>query len=273
MQAWEEAPLLDEIAVNAGYRATVINLGLVGIHYHRLEDYIQARGAELATTLGITADQLVYLCRVLLDEMRTRGALSRPLLQYNPAHVATPAHFRAAQWERRMRQPSGYPLTPSGEVVAWLDSQQVMRGITLRNAWRRPGAGGRAPSLGILLQHLLTRLRRSHPDEQVMVQLLDFVRRGNFLIAADLYGARDRVRLLQVNADVVRLALLDRGHPAPLCGLWRCPTRRAGRHALPALPWRARPLARGRRSGGIVPCNVSTSPTLSRSSPASTRRR
>src|SRR5258706_7019004 len=78
MQAWEEAPLLDEIAVNAGYRATVINLGLVGITYHRLDDYIQARGADLAATLGITADQLSYLCRVLLDEMRTRGALSRP---------------------------------------------------------------------------------------------------------------------------------------------------------------------------------------------------
>src|SRR4029434_1608433 len=122
MQAWEEAPLLDEIAVNAGYRATVINLGLVGIHYHRLEEYIQARGAELTHTLGITGDELTYLCRVLLDDMRTRGALSRPMLQYHPAHVSSLAHFRAAQWERRMRQPSGYPLTPSGEVVASLDS-------------------------------------------------------------------------------------------------------------------------------------------------------
>ena len=142
MQAWEEAPLLDEIAVNAGYRATVINLGLVGIRYHRLDEYIQARGVELAHTLGITADQLEHLCRVLLDEIRTRGALSRPMLQYHPAHVASPAHFRAAQWERRMKQPSGYPLTPSGEVAAYLDSAQVVHGVTLRNAWRRPGRWG-----------------------------------------------------------------------------------------------------------------------------------
>jgi len=34
IRAWEEAPLLDEIAVNAGYRATLVNLGLVQIEYH-----------------------------------------------------------------------------------------------------------------------------------------------------------------------------------------------------------------------------------------------
>ena len=28
IRAWEEAPLLDEIAVNAGYRGTLVNLGL-----------------------------------------------------------------------------------------------------------------------------------------------------------------------------------------------------------------------------------------------------
>ena len=45
IQAWEEAPLLDEISVNAGYRATVMNLGLVGIKYHRLDEYVEARDA------------------------------------------------------------------------------------------------------------------------------------------------------------------------------------------------------------------------------------
>ena len=53
IQAWEEAPLLDEIAVNAGYRATLLNLGLVGIRYHQLDDYVQARGTQLTEILGI----------------------------------------------------------------------------------------------------------------------------------------------------------------------------------------------------------------------------
>ena len=35
--AWEEAPILDEIAITAGYRATVLNLGLVGIRYDHLD--------------------------------------------------------------------------------------------------------------------------------------------------------------------------------------------------------------------------------------------
>ncbi|MBI4863477.1 MAG: hypothetical protein HY815_24915 [Candidatus Riflebacteria bacterium] len=38
--AWEEAPLLDDVSVSAGYRATIVNLGLVGVRYDKLAEYI-----------------------------------------------------------------------------------------------------------------------------------------------------------------------------------------------------------------------------------------
>jgi len=78
IRAWEEAPVLDELAVNAGYRATVVNLGLVGVHYHRLDEYVHARGADLAAELGISLEGLGHVCRCLLDDMRMRGRCRDP---------------------------------------------------------------------------------------------------------------------------------------------------------------------------------------------------
>lgn len=48
-----------------------------------------------------------------------------------------------------------------------------------------------------------------HDNEATMVALLCFLQDGSFLIAADLYGARERARLLQVNAETIRLRLLE----------------------------------------------------------------
>ncbi len=212
IQSWEEAPLLDEIAVNAGYRGTLINLGLVGISYHRLDEYVRSMAAALAEALGVNLDQLEYICRVVLDEIRARGALSRPMLQYHPSHVACPAHFQAAEWERRIKQPQGYPLAPSGAVVPNLDAAHVQYGIKRHNAWRRPRTGGRGPSLERILKHLLDRFGGNQPTEHVMVDLLNFLKTpGSYLIPVELFGSRDRQKLLQVNAEVVRLDLLEEG--------------------------------------------------------------
>lgn len=208
IQAWEEAPLLDEIAVNTGYRGTLINLGLVGVTYHQLNEYVQAKGAEVAQALGVGLEELEHICRIVLDEIRTRGALSRPMLQYHPAHIATPAYFQAAEWERRVKRPRGYSLTRDGNVIAYLDSADVPSGIKHYNAWRRPGAGGRGPSMERILRHLLNRFGGYDPNANMVVALLDFLKRGNFLVPVELYGARERRRLLQVNADIVRLELL-----------------------------------------------------------------
>ena len=102
IEAWEEAPLLDEIAVNAGYRATLINLGLVRVNYHRLSEFIQACGTPAAQQLGVSLEQLEYICHCLLDEMRVRGCLSRELLRYHPSHPSCPTPLRSANWERQL---------------------------------------------------------------------------------------------------------------------------------------------------------------------------
>ena len=188
IQAYEEAPLLDEISVNAGYRATVVNLGLIGIKYDRLDDYVRTRGAGLAQTLGISVIELDHICRVFLDEIRTRGALSRQMLRYHPSHIACPQFIKLAEWERQLRSPAGYPLTPNGEVVANLDSATLPAGIKHHNAWRRQGVGGRAPSLEGMFRSLINRFGGTPPIETSMVEVLKFLT-GPFLKPIELYGA------------------------------------------------------------------------------------
>lgn len=208
IQAWEEAPLLDEIAVNAGYRGTLFNLGLASVEYHRLGEFVQTMGAELAQHLGIKSDELLYVCRVVLDEIRTRGCLSREMLRYHPKHIACPAYIHQADWERRVKQPKGYAASPSGEPISYLDSAAVAFGVTCNNAWRRPKGGGRGPSLERILKFLTERFGGHEPDADLMVELLSFLKMGSFLLPIELFGARDRSKLLQVNADVVRLRLI-----------------------------------------------------------------
>jgi hypothetical protein len=220
IRAWEEAPLLDDLAVTAGYRASLLNLGLVGVRYHRLDEYVRARGDDLATTLGIPLDALEYMCRCLLDEMRVRGALSREMLRYHPVHPSCPAHVKSAEWERRVKQPSGYVATKEGQPVTYLEATEIPAGITRRNAWRKPGSGGRGPSLERILRHLLSRFGGIEPDEQAMAVVLDFLCRGRFIVPVELCGYRERRTLLQVNAETVRLVLLadDQRVRCTICG-------------------------------------------------------
>lgn len=235
LRAWEEAPLLDDLAVNAGYRATLFNLGLAGVRYQDLERYVQAMGEPLAAQWGVTPEQLAYLCACLLDEMRVRGALSRPLLRYHPAHPAYPDFMRSAEWERRVQRPQGYPCDPAGKPLAYLERNAAPQGLTVHNLWRQPRAGGRGPSTERILRHLLKRYGGGEPAEQAMLDLAQFLVDGGFLLPVDLFPYRDRTKLLQVNAEAVRIALLDEaarqrcnvcgaprpfapaGAPCPLC--------------------------------------------------------
>ncbi|MBD2358149.1 DEAD/DEAH box helicase [Tolypothrix sp. FACHB-123] len=209
VRAWEEAPLLDEIAVNAGYRATLTNLGLVRIEYHRLGEYVQTRGDEIAGHFNISIAQLEYICSSLLDQIRTRGCLTREMLRYHPSHPSCPAYIKTAEWERRIKQPQGYALSKIGQPVAYLDKALVPLGITSHNPWRKPQTGGREPSLERILKHLLARFGSIEPNEEHMVKLLEFLQSGSFLSAVELYGNREKIRLLQVNAEVIRLELVQ----------------------------------------------------------------
>ncbi|MFV9505159.1 MAG: DEAD/DEAH box helicase [Oscillochloridaceae bacterium umkhey_bin13] len=210
VRAYEEAPLLDEIALNAGYRATLINLGLVQIAYDRLDEYVATYGATLVQTLGFaTTAQVAYLCRCLLDEIRVRGCLSRPMLRYHPQHPNCPAYVRAAEWERQVKQPSGYALGHDELAVAYMERTDVPQGVRLNNPWRRPKTGGRSPSLERILTLLGQGFGAAQADETTMVALLRFLQAGSFLIATDLYGARQHTKLLQVNAETIRLGLVN----------------------------------------------------------------
>ena len=204
IRAWEEAPLLDEIAVSAAYRATLINLGLTQITYHRLDEYVKHQGADIARNLGISPENLEYLSRCLLDEMRRRGCVSRELLRYHPAHPSCPSYTKAAEWERRLKRPQGYALS-GGLPVAYMDSALVPFGVQVNNLWRKPKVGGRGPSLERIFRHLLSRLGGIVPTEEHIVELLEWLIQGSFIVAADLYGVREKINLLQVNAEVLQL--------------------------------------------------------------------
>jgi hypothetical protein len=141
-RAWEEAPLLDDLAVSAGYRASLLNLGLVGVRYEHLDAHVEKNGAPLAAALGLTPAQVAFVCRCLLDEMRRRSALSRPMLCYHPDHPSCPEEFRSsADWERRIKSPMGYACDEQGRPVPWLDGSEIPAGLTMLNAWRRPKPG------------------------------------------------------------------------------------------------------------------------------------
>jgi len=205
VRAWEEAPLLDEIAVNAGYRSTVFNLGLAMVDYERLGEYVEAKGGELAARLVVDKEKLEYICRCLLDEMRVRGCLDREMLRYHPAHPSCPQHIGAADWERRVKQPRGVSADVHGNPIPYLESTAVPSGITIMNLWRRGKSGGRSPSLQRIFQYLLGCFGGGAVSGEELVALLDFLSHGQFIKHSELYGWKQSHRLLQVNSEIVRI--------------------------------------------------------------------
>lgn len=219
VRAWEEAPLLDDVSVTAGYRGTLTNLGLVRVDYERLDEYVSSRGDELAARFGVTLPQLAYICRVVLDDLRVRGCLSREMLRYHPKHPSAPDYLAAAEWERRVKQPRGFAAR-GGVPIAWLDTTNVPLGITHHNAWRRPGGKGRGPGYERLLCRMVDRLGGVQPDQTLGLDLLEFLT-PTFLTHATLFGARESIDLLQVNHEIVRLALVTDAERkrCDICGL------------------------------------------------------
>jgi len=208
-RAWEEAPLLDDLAVTARYRASLFNLGLVGVRYDHLLAHVQKNGAEICSEFGIGEMQLQYLCRCVLDEIRQRGALSRPMLLYHPANPGCPDEFGKADWERRFAYPHGFVCEEDGTPLPYRDRAEFPSGVSGHNAWRRPKAGGKGPSLERILRDLLQRFGGIVPTEGSMVMLLDFLRQGpQLLVPTRLHGYRQAITLLQVNADAIRLEQL-----------------------------------------------------------------
>ena len=207
VRAWEEAPLLDEIAVTPFFRGTLVNLGVLAIGYDGLEDEARNRGAALCARWGITPDQLIHLCRCFLDELRVRSMLSREIMRYHPRYAGCPDYVARADWERKVAQPKGLPVDAEGRPVPYADALRAPYGVTIRNAWRAPGSGGRAPSFQRLVEHLLTRFGAPPVNPEDGLALLQFLQRGGFTTTSDVFGHRDRARVCQLNAEVLRLWL------------------------------------------------------------------
>ncbi|MCD4654173.1 DEAD/DEAH box helicase, partial [bacterium] len=149
IRAYEEAPLLDDLAVTSGYRGTILNLGLVGVQYEQLAEIVDEHGDSLSNMLGINKNALYHICRCLLDEKLRRAMLSRPMLRYHPANPAYPEHMKLAEWERRIKHPQGlpfdeitkdFPVDEKGKhkYIPYIDASKVPYGIKAHNAWRKP---------------------------------------------------------------------------------------------------------------------------------------
>jgi hypothetical protein len=211
--AWEEAPLLDDIAVTAGYRATVLNLGLVGVRYHHLHDYVEEQGEQLAAQLGISKARLEFIARCVLDDMRRRSALSRPMLTYHPGSASFPEAFGApADWERRFKKPVGFPCNAEGTVpLGNADRDELPQGITLHTFWRKAKAGGRGPMLEHRFKTLLERFHGAEGTEELFLALIGLLMRERgprFIVPTKLFGYSGTRLLLQVNAECVLLERL-----------------------------------------------------------------
>ncbi len=207
IRGWEEAPLLDELAITPFFRGTLINLGVLSVGYEGLDDETTNHGGALCQRWGITPAQLAHLCRCFLDEVRVRGMLSREMLRFHPGYTACPDYIARAEWERKGANPRGLPVDPSGRPILYSDQLAFPSGIAVRNIWRTPGAGGRAPGFQRLIEQLLARFGASRPDETDGLALLEFLHDRRFLTVSDVFGFRDRASTCQLNAEFLRLYL------------------------------------------------------------------
>lgn len=219
-RCWEEAPLLDDLAVSARYRATVFNLGLVGVRYHRLAELIEKYGSALAEELGLDRPRLAHLCRCVLDEMRTRTALSRPMLTYHPSNPSVPDEFRSARWERRWKTPAGYAFEEATGPLGHMDKDLIPSGVKLNNAWRREKGGGSAPGLQRKFERLLDAMGGVKPSEEQILKVLGLLRKGSLLVPVKLHGHTKSVTLIQVNEETVLLQKVGEGERfhCEICG-------------------------------------------------------
>lgn len=209
IQIYEEIPLLDELAVNAGYRATVINLGLVQVYYNQLDEYIRVAGKELADKLGIEGAKLYYLCNCILDKIRTLACLNREILTYHPSNLRCPDYFKAAEWERNVKHPKGLPVDSASNIIGYLPQERIPEGIKIHNSWSKPESRGRGPAIQRIFVKLMEDMNGVEAEEDILLEILNFLKEGNFLALSDLYGYRKLAKLAQVNSETIRIKLSE----------------------------------------------------------------
>ena len=196
--AWEEAPLLDDLAVNARYRASLENLGLVAVDYVQLEDFVAQYAVGSDNDLGLSADQLGYVTLKLLDSFRKVGALSRTLLQFHPDGHNKQQVLKWAAWERRLKKPTGLPLITDGRPALRFEGD-VPQGVRVQPVWALRGRQTTP-------QQIATRLGQLTADRTL--RLIQALADEQFVIPAELHGFKGQpIKLYQVNAGMIQLSL------------------------------------------------------------------
>ncbi len=222
INAYEEAPLLDEISVNAVYRATITNLGLVNVFYDDLEKYIAEYGKELLEKFNLPVEKLSYLCRVLLDKIRTFGCLNRDLLRYHPNNSYRPEYYSAAEWERKVKNPKALPLDDNGNPAGYIDIKKLPAGIKVHNPWSSPNAKGKKPIIQKIFEKLVVALSGTNKtDESLLLELFNFLKRGYYLVDSEIFGFSRSCKMLQVNYERVYMKLAEESNrfKCGVCGI------------------------------------------------------
>lgn len=203
--AWEEAPLLDDLAVNTRYRATLENLGLLAVAYTGLDDFTWHYGQNWVAELRLLQlEQFGYLVSQLLDTFRRAGALSRDLLRFHPNGSRNEFVMKGAQWERRINNPIGLPIAEdSGPALRF--EEDPPSGLRKQNIWAEKGHQTAPQQLVI---HLVERFGGQPPGPETMRRLLETLAIEQFIIPVDLYGyTGNPYRAYQVNAGLLELSL------------------------------------------------------------------
>jgi len=206
--AWEEAPLLEDISVGSGYRATLPNLGLVSVRYDNLETILEEDGGPVRASLGLTNSQLIHVARCILDDIRDRGAIARDLLRYNPKSDSCPEDIRAADWERKLNFPVGYACLANGDPSPQLLSP-APNGIKGSGFWRAPGAGGMGPGTERRFRSLVRSMGAPIAQAQDLIDLLKLLKDNALLLPTTVFGNGSNTEtLLQLNPDAILLELI-----------------------------------------------------------------
>lgn len=207
--AYEEAPLLDDLAVNTRYRAALENLGLVSVTYQELNQFTANYGNEIASLFNIQPSQVEFLVTQLLDTFRRSGILHRDLLRYHPAGMSQRDVIGAAEWERRLQNPVGLPVGDDGYPALFRDDMEDKRpsGVIIKIVWGKSHVPA-APQKTI--QRLVERMGGTHPDLESVLRLLRLLAEEGYLKLDTLFGINPQpIELFQVNDAIVLLSLAD----------------------------------------------------------------
>ena len=209
--AYEEAPLLEDFALNRRFRASLESLGLVEVSYEGVSDVV-ADMLPYASQLGLESNpsHLAFAINRLLDLFRQSGAFHRDMLRYHTGYLNYPETLKAADWSRRFGTVTGLPADESRKMTLH-QSGDVPRGVSVRPVWHA-GKGAR-PGPEKLFIHLASRLGEGYRSpgqlqESGFVALIESLVERGLLIRDKLYGYNNQpIELYQVNDAGMMIAL------------------------------------------------------------------